>query len=112
MMTNPSRAATPAELAQIAEFNRTEAEFPDQVTLNQLIEAQFEQHPSRTAVLCDHDKTFGTPSLTNAEINAKANQLAHRLRAHGVVPGQIVAMMVERSFAMAIGTLGIIKAGG
>jgi D-alanine--poly(phosphoribitol) ligase subunit 1 len=112
MTTTSSRAATPAELAQIAEFNRTEAEFPDAATLNELIEAQFEQHPSRTAVLCDHDKTFGTASLTNAEINAKANQLAHRLRAHGVVPGQIVAMMVERSFAMAIGILGIIKAGG
>jgi amino acid adenylation domain-containing protein len=111
MTTSPSRAATPAELAQIAEFNRTDAEFPGALTLTQLIEAQFERYPSRTGVLCDHDKTFGTPSLTNAEINGKANQLAHRLRAHGIAPGQIVAMMVERSFAMAIGILGIIKAG-
>ncbi len=44
----------------------TEAEFPDTVTLNQLIEAQFARHPSRTALLCDHDKTFGTTSLSNA----------------------------------------------
>jgi D-alanine--poly(phosphoribitol) ligase subunit 1 len=112
MTTMSSRAATADELSKIAEFNRTDADFPAEHTLTQLIEAQFGQHPSRTAVLCDHDKTFGKTSLTNEEINAKANQLAHRLRAHGVVPGQIVAMMVERSFAMAIGILGIIKAGG
>jgi D-alanine--poly(phosphoribitol) ligase subunit 1 len=112
MTTISSRAATADELSKIAEFNRTDADFPAEHTLTQLIEAQFGQHPSRTAVLCDHDKTFGKTSLTNEEINAKANQLAHRLRAHGVVPGQIVAMMVERSFAMAIGILGIIKAGG
>ena len=111
MTANPSRVATPAELAQIAEFNRTEAEFPNTFTVTQLIERQFERHPTRTVVLCDHDKTFGTPCLTNGQINEKSNQLAHRLRAHGVKPGHIVALMVERSFAMAIGILGIIKAG-
>jgi amino acid adenylation domain-containing protein len=111
MADNISRAATPAEIAQIAEFNRTEAEFPAALTLNHLIEAQFERHPSRIAVICDHDRTFGTQSLTNAEVNAKANQLAHRLRAEGIGPRKIVALMVERSFAMAIGILGIVKAG-
>jgi non-ribosomal peptide synthetase component F len=52
------------------------------------------------------------PSLTYAELNDKSNQLAHLLRAEGVGPGDIVALMVERSFAMIIGILGIIKAGG
>ena len=41
----------------------------------------------------------------------KVNQLAHLLRAEGVRPGDIVALMVERSFAMIIGILGIVKAG-
>jgi amino acid adenylation domain-containing protein len=112
MATKMSRAASSAEIVQIAEFNGTDAKFPAAVTLNQLIEAQFERNPSRIAVICDHDKSFGTSTLTNAQINAKANQLAHRLRAEGVGPGSIVAMMIERSFAMAIGILGIIKAGG
>ncbi len=111
MTTHTSREATPEELARIAEFNRTEASFPDSLTLNQLIESQFAQHPSRIGVICDHDTVFGTPRLTNAQVNAKANQLAHRLRAEGVGQGHIVALMVERSFAMAIGILGIIKAG-
>ena len=105
------RSATPDELSRIAEFNRTETQFPDRVTLTELFEAQVDRHPSRTAVICDHDQTFGTPVLSYAQLNARVNQLAHRLRAEGVRPGHLVALMVERSFAMAIGVLGIIKAG-
>jgi amino acid adenylation domain-containing protein len=62
-------------------------------------------------VICDHDKVFGVPALACADLNKKANQLAHSLRAKGVGSGDIVALMVERSFAMMIGILGIIKAG-
>ena len=51
------------------------------------------------------------PSLTYAQLNDRVNQLAHLLRAEGVRPGHIVALMVERSFAMIIGILGIVKAG-
>src|SRR5207249_11043564 len=47
-----------------------------------------------------------------AQLNDKVNQLAHLLRAEGVRPGHIVALMVERSFAMIIGILAIVKAGG
>jgi surfactin family lipopeptide synthetase A len=105
-------AATQVDLARIAQFNRTETTFPDNVTLQELIEAQIDKHSFETAVICDHDKVFGVPSLTYAQLNDKANQLAHRLRAEGVRPGDIVALMVERSFAMIIGILGIVKAGG
>jgi D-alanine--poly(phosphoribitol) ligase subunit 1 len=102
-----------SDLAQIARFNRTEAAFPDRVTLQELIEAQVARNPSATAVFCDHDKALGgVASLSYAQLNDKVNQLAHRLRAEGVRPGHIVALMVERSFAMIIGILGIVKAGG
>ena len=104
-------AASKADLERIAEFNRTEAAFPDHATLQELIEAQFAQCGSATAVICDHDKVFGVPSLACAQLNEKANQLAHWLRATGIGPGHIIALMVERSFAMMIGILGIIKAG-
>jgi amino acid adenylation domain-containing protein len=102
-----SSMATAADLARIAEFNRTDTAFPDHVTLQELIEAQVDQHADETAVICDNDG----PSLTYAELNDKVNQLAHRLRAEGVRPGDIVALLVERSFAMIIGVLGIVKAG-
>ncbi len=99
------------DLARIAQFNHTETTFPDNVTLQELIEAQVNKHSFETAVICDHDKVFGVPSLTYAQLNDKVNQLAHLLRAQGVRPGDIVALMVERSFAMTIGILGIVKAG-
>jgi len=111
MAAHPPRAATQADLARIVEFNRTESTFPENATLQALIEAQIDTHASNTAVICDHDKTFGVPSLTYAQLNDKVNQLAHLLRAEGVRPGDIVALMVERSFAMIIGILGIVKAG-
>src|SRR5688572_20486807 len=111
MATHLIPAATADDLAKIARFNRTDTPFPDNVTLQELIEAQIDKHASETAVICDHDKVFGAPSLTYAQLNDKVNQLAHALRAEGVRPGDIVALMVERSFAMIIGVLGIVKAG-
>jgi D-alanine--poly(phosphoribitol) ligase subunit 1 len=112
MTGQPRRASTLADLQAIAQFNRTEARFPDNVTVQELIEAQVGRHLPGTAVICGHDTAFGVPSLTYAQLNDKANQLAHLLRAEGVRPGHIVALMVERSFAMIIGILGIVKAGG
>ena len=105
------RTASQADLEKIAEFNRTEAPFPAHATLQELIEAQFVECASATAVICDHAKVSGVPSLSCAELNERANRLAHALRATGIGPGHVVALMVERSFAMMIGILGIIKAG-
>ena len=112
MAAHPPRVATAADLARIAQFNRTETPFPDNVTLQALIEAQLDRHSDRTAVICDHDSVLGVPSLTYAQLNGKVNQLAHVLRAAGVGPGHIVALLVERSFAMIVGIMGILKAGG
>ncbi|HEY0737917.1 MAG TPA: amino acid adenylation domain-containing protein, partial [Herpetosiphonaceae bacterium] len=50
--------------------------------------------------------------LTYAELNARANQLAHHLRAQGVGPDVLVALMVERGLEMIVGMLAILKAGG
>lgn len=100
-----------ADRGRIAQFNHTQVAFPDNVALQELIEAQIDAHSFAMAVICEHDRVFGGPSLTYAELNDKANQLAHLLRAEGIGPGQIVAIIVERSFAMIIGLLGTLKAG-
>jgi len=107
----PPAVASPADLRKIARFNRTEAPFPADATLQQLIEARIDKHRLALAVLCDHDNSLGAPSLTYAQVNQRANQLAHFLRELGVGAGQVVAVMVERSFAMMVGLLGILKAG-
>jgi amino acid adenylation domain-containing protein len=99
------------DVDKIAAFNRTAREFPDQVTLHELIEAQVKKHPSQLALICDHDKYWGTATLSYEQLNERANQVAHLLRNQGVQPGQIIGIMVERSFAMIIGIFGILKAG-
>ena len=55
---------------------------------------------------------FEDQSLTYVELDARANQLAHHLRALGVGPETVVGLCVERSLEMLIGLLGILKAGG
>src|SRR5258706_5164917 len=112
MSDSSARAASDADLARIAQFNDTATAFADDVTLQELIEARVATQSEATAVICDHDPAFGAATLSYAQLNRKANQLAHLLRAQGVGPGQVVALAVERSFAMIIGILGILKAGG
>ena len=103
--------ATRFDLDQIARFNRTAAPFPDDATIQELIEAKISSYWSRTAVICEHDQAFGTASLTYGQLNERANQVAHLLRSNGVRPDDLVGIIVERSFAMIIGILGVIKAG-
>jgi len=103
--------ASEEDAATIARFNSTEHPFPDHATLPELIEAQVQQNLCQRAVICDHDKIFGLPTLTYEELNQKSSQLTHRLRAAGVTRGDIVGLLVERSFGMMIGILAILKSG-
>ena len=69
-------------------------------------ERQAALHPGATAVV------FGDESLSYAELDARANRLAHRLVGLGVKPETKVGIAVERSIEMVVGLLGILKAGG
>ena len=75
-------------------------------SIHQLFEAQVERTPDAVAVV------FEAEQLTYRELNARANQLAHYLRARGVCPEVLVGICVERSLEMIVGLLGILKAGG
>ncbi|WP_157371998.1 non-ribosomal peptide synthetase, partial [Vibrio sp. MEBiC08052] len=61
-------------------FNQTATPFPDESCLHTLIEAQVARNPDATAVV------FEDQSLSYAELNARANQLAHWLIEQGVRP--------------------------
>jgi len=87
-------------------WNDTTVEFPEHLAAHQLFEAQVERTPDAVAV------RFRDEALTYAELNARANQLAHYLVGLGVGPDVLVGISVERSLEMAVGILGILKAGG
>jgi amino acid adenylation domain-containing protein len=96
-----------AERRQVVEaFNATQVKYPTEALVHQLFEEQVERTPRAVAVVYE-DK-----SLTYAELNGKANQLAHYLRERGVGADQLVVVCVERSMEMIVGLLGILKAGG
>ena len=61
--------------------------------------------------MCIRD-SFGDQRLSYAELNRRADGLAHRLRALGVGPDVLVAFFLERSLDMLVGMLGVLKAGG
>jgi amino acid adenylation domain-containing protein len=87
-------------------FNRTAAEYPRDRWLHQLFEEQAARTPDRPALLC------GDVRLTYAELNARANRLAHFLHGCGVGRNAPVGLAVERSADMIVALLGILKAGG
>ncbi len=96
---------TPAEAERLRQWNATEKAYPGDQTLHQLIEAQVAARPHATAV------TYAGLTLSYGELNARANQVAHRLLAMGVRPDDRVAICVERGLEMVVGLLGILKAG-
>ena len=51
-------------------------------------------------------------TISYAELNRRANQLARYLRTLGVGPESLVAICAERSVEMVVALLGVVKAGG
>ncbi|MBB4636054.1 non-ribosomal peptide synthetase [Longimicrobium terrae] len=97
----------PAERALVLEeWNRTEAEYERESLAHELFQRQAERAPDALALAC------GTDHLTYAELNARANRLAHHLRSLGVGADTRVAISVERGPEMVIALLAVLKAGG
>ncbi|RKH38330.1 non-ribosomal peptide synthetase, partial [Corallococcus llansteffanensis] len=98
---------TDAERHQVlVEWNDSGAELPRDTVLHALFEAQALRTPDALALV------FEGESLTYRQLDARANQLAHHLRALGVGPEVLVGLCVERSVELVVGMLGILKAGG
>ncbi|KAG0196871.1 hypothetical protein BGX31_005134, partial [Mortierella sp. GBA43] len=81
-------------------------DYPRLQTIHGLFEEQVERTPDATALV------FQDQSLTYAELNGRANRLAHHLIDRGVRPDARVAICVERSLAVVVGILAILKSGG
>ncbi|NWC11126.1 non-ribosomal peptide synthetase [Pseudomonas agarici] len=104
---NALRVLPQQQRSQVLEaFNPPRFDYSRPQTLHELFEAQAQRSPNAFAV------TFEGQSLTYAELNARANRVAHRLIAHGVKPDDRVAICVEPGVAMIVGLLGILKSAG
>ena len=75
-------------------------------TFIELFEQQVKDNPAKIAIVA------GDQQLTFAELNRRANQLAHRLRELGVGRKSLVGICIDRSLEMSIGIVGILKSGG
>ncbi|TRT76023.1 MAG: amino acid adenylation domain-containing protein, partial [Microcystis sp. M_OC_Ca_00000000_S217Cul] len=96
----------PEEEYQLLEgWNETKADYSYNKCIHQLIEEQAARTPDAVAVV------FENQQLTYAELNSRANQLAHYLRSLGVETEVIVGLCVERSLDMIVALIGILKAG-
>jgi amino acid adenylation domain-containing protein len=96
----------PAERHQLlSDWNETTTDYPRQATIGQLFEEQVARTPNAVAL------TFGGKSLTYAQLDRRANQLARWLRRTGVAPETLVAVSLERSMELIVALLGIVKAG-
>ncbi|KMT52100.1 peptide synthase, partial [Pseudomonas fildesensis] len=87
-------------------WNHTHQAFPQDVGVHRLLEAQARARPDATALVCNDQ------ALSYAELNLRANRLAHRLRAAGVGPDVLVAVALDRSEGMVLALLATLKAGG
>ena len=87
-------------------WNETATDYPRGKTIHQLFEAQVARQPEAVAA------QFGSETLSYRELNARANQLAHRLQRMRVGPGTLVGVYMERSAEMIVAFLAILKAGG
>ena len=112
MATNASQSASHIDLLPAAErelllygWNRTAEAYPAQNPVHVQFEQWARRTPDAIALVNEAD------SLSYAQLNTRANQLAHQLIGQGVRPGDRVATSLERSFSLVIAQLAILKAG-
>ncbi|NBD08852.1 amino acid adenylation domain-containing protein [Corallococcus silvisoli] len=89
----------------VMDWNDTGADVPVHPGVHALFEARARSSPEAVAV------RFGDAHLTYAELERRANRVAHALRQRGVTPDTAVGLCVDRSLELAVGMLGILKSG-
>ncbi|MFY2561145.1 amino acid adenylation domain-containing protein [Corallococcus terminator] len=90
----------------LVDWNATSTDFPRRQCIHELFSAQASATPDALAL------RFGDDSLTYAQLEAQANQLAWHLQSLGVVPDTLVGLYLERSPSLIVSMLACLKAGG
>ena len=90
----------------LVEWNDTRVDYPQDILLHQLFEAQVQRTPEAVAVQFDETR------LSYRKLNERSNQLARYLRRMGVGPDTLVGVCMERSLELVVALYAILKAGG
>ena len=96
---------TVEDAARLAEWNSTQVAYPVNANVVTMFEAQALHTPESVAL------SQGAGVMTYAELNQRANRLAHHLVAAGVQPGTIVGICLERTPELVVALLAVLKAG-
>ncbi|AMJ66077.1 non-ribosomal peptide synthetase [Hymenobacter sp. PAMC 26628] len=88
-----------------AALNATAQPYPATQTLHQLVAAQARATPAKTAV------QFGNDEVSYQQLDSQANRFAHYLLAQGVRSGDVVALVADRSPALLVALLAVVKCG-
>jgi len=104
---------TPDENERILfEFNKSDLNFDEDITLHELFEEQVKRTPDNIAVV------YKDESITYNELNEKANRLGHAIRGHyrtiykeDILPDTPIGICMDRGVGMIIAIMGILKAG-
>lgn len=99
-------ALIPEERRLLSQWNQTDKDYQIEQCLHHLFELRAEEFKDKIAL------EFGEQSLTYAQLNSKANQLARYLSSKGVATESRVGVCMERSVEMVVSLYAILKAGG
>ena len=112
MATDPTQTVDRLPLLTDAErhrvvytWNATETAWPSDVGVHEVFAARVRETPDAVAVIDEGRE------VSYAELNGLANRLAHEIRALGVKPGERVATALDRSLALVVAELAILKCG-
>ena len=100
------RLICPAEALTVhRRINETARPYPSHASIKELFERCAEDFSGRTAIV------HGAEALTYRDLNRLANGMAEDLRQRGVIPGDCVALCIDRSPELIVSLLAIIKCG-
>ena len=97
---------TESERRLLMGWNQPQTDYPDDQCIHQFFEAQAEANPEAVALI------FEDTRMSYKELNRRANQLAHHLRALGVTPEVGVGVCSKQPLKMVVSLLATLKAGG
>ncbi len=100
----------PEQQALLTDLNQTATSYPATTALHDLLAAQAQRTPHAPAVRLD-TREDDPPTLTYAELDAQATQLAQALAQHGIGPGDLVALLLDRTLDLPVALLAVLKTG-